>query len=366
MADRFNIDAHKLVYHPRRTADLLEAGDDWERAKSVYPLYVEISPSGACNHRCSFCAVDYVGYQTAFLNGEMMAERLPEMGRLGVKSMLCSGEGEPLLHKGINGLINNATNAEIDMAVATNGVNLNQRFIDASLPRLTWMKISLNAGTAATYAKVHGTKAKDFDRVIGNLEAAARHKREKGLACVIGAQSLLLPENAGEMAALARTCREIGLDYLVVKPYSQHLASDTRTYEKIDYGDYLHLEEALARESRDHFNVVFRAHTMKKHDIGNEGRYPVCLSTPLLWAHVMTDGKVYSCTAFLNDERFYLGNLNNESFQAIWEGERRRENFEFVRHHLDISACRVNCRMDEINRYLFDLRADRIPHVNFI
>ncbi|MDE5603044.1 MAG: radical SAM protein, partial [Helicobacter sp.] len=61
MADKFRIDSHKLIFHPLRVAKWLQAYGDWEREKSIYPIYVEISPYGACNHRCTFCGVDYMG-----------------------------------------------------------------------------------------------------------------------------------------------------------------------------------------------------------------------------------------------------------------------------------------------------------------
>ena len=47
--DPYRIDSHKLMYHPDRIAQWQTAGDEWEKAKSVYPLYVEIAPAGACN-----------------------------------------------------------------------------------------------------------------------------------------------------------------------------------------------------------------------------------------------------------------------------------------------------------------------------
>lgn len=339
------IDHHKLHFHPERVSQWREA-KTWEQAKSLYPIYVEVSPVGACNHRCTFCAVDYIGYKAVQWEGSVLRERLREMGSLGVKSVMFAGEGEPLLHKQINSIVLAAKFAGIDTSFTTNGVLLDKLEV---LSDVSWIKVSVNAGTRETYSKVHRTKEDDWNKVWSAIDRAVQRKGK----CTIGVQMVLLPENEHEWPHLYEMASSRGVDYVVLKPYSQHKFSVTHEYENY--------RNPLLCNILDKPTKLYVRDDAPSHE---PHQYEKCNATPNFWAYLMANGDLYSCSAYLLDPRFNLGSLKDKTFKEVWEGEKRRENWEFVRNDLNISECRKNCRMDKANRYLWAF--DRTEHVNFI
>lgn len=354
--DKYRIDSHKLLYHVSRV-------NDWLEGKNVYPIYAEISPSGTCNHRCTYCALDFMEYQPRFLDKEMLKERLFEMASFGLKSVMYAGEGEPLLHKDIGEIINYTKKSGIDVAITTNGVLLKKSLIEEILGKITWIKVSINGATRETYAKIHKTNPDNFDKVIEAMSYAAGLRQNKRYQCALGMQLILLPDNWNEAELLAQQARDIGMDYLVIKPYSQHPLSKTTKYRDIKYSDYLHLADKLSAFNNNSFSVIFRINTMKKWDKGQRS-YRQCLALPF-WSYIDAGGTVWGCSAYLSDERFVYGNIYKNSFKEIWEGEKRLKSIHWTEEKLDTSQCRVNCRMDEINRYLWQLK-HQPEHVNFI
>ncbi|MBI5561548.1 MAG: radical SAM protein [Deltaproteobacteria bacterium] len=354
--DEYRIDSHKLIYHPRRVAE-------WLMGEDVYPIYAELSPIGACNHRCTYCGLDYMGYNPRHLDAALLKTRLTEMAGLGLKSVMYAGEGEPFLHKDIAGIINHTKAAGIDVAVTSNGVLFTEPVCSMTLPSITWIKISCNAATPKTYAAIHRTKEEDFGRVIKNVSGAVKMRSAEGIPATIGMQLILLPENVGEAVELARIAKEIGADYLVIKSYSQHLKSITRKYQTFKYGDYLRINEELQRLSGNGFQVIFRENAMRKLE-ETRRKHERCLALPF-WTYIDAGGGVWGCSAYLGDERFLYGNINETPFERIWKGAKRTEIKRLAADELDTNQCRVNCRMDEVNRYLWDL-AHPGAHVNFI
>lgn len=354
--DKYRIDSHKLIYHIRRL-------HEWMEGQTIYPIYMEISPAGACNHRCTYCGLDFMEYQPRYIDTVLFKERLSELGQLGLKSVMYAGEGEPFLHRDMAEIINHTKDSGIDVAVATNGVLFKKEIAERILGCTEWIKISINGATADTYTKIHRCNPADFDRVIENLSCAVEVRESNSYHSTLGMQLLLLPENHHEVVALAKLARNIGADYIVIKPYSQHPRSKTTKYSSIQYSEYEYLIAELEELATDCFDVICRVHTMKKWDDGQRS-YTSCLALPF-WSYIDAGGNVWGCSVYLGDERFLYGNIYEQSFREIWEGPKRQQSLQWTEYKVDVSQCRVNCRMDEVNRYLWELK--NLPvHVNFI
>jgi MoaA/NifB/PqqE/SkfB family radical SAM enzyme len=364
MTDNYKIDSHKLIYHPSRVAQWLESRDEWEMAKKVYPIYMEVSPAGGCNHRCKFCAMDYIGYNKRTINLNDWKRIANDLATNGVKSIMFAGEGEPFLNKDINHIAKETHNIGIDVAFTTNGVLMKKRQSEAILPFTTWIKASIDAGNPKTYADIHNTKESDFYTLMRNLSTAVRLRNDNRLPCTIGGQMILLPENVDEVKPLTLICRdELGLDYLVIKPYSQHLHSNNQRYESLEYNGLRNKMESALGLSTEYFKIIYRANAFEKH-LQKAYKFRYCYSIPFYWAHVMANLDVFACSSHLLDMSFHLGNLSRNSFKEIWEGEKRKELFKKMRN-FDIRQCRINCRMTFINEYLWELTNPH-SHVNFI
>ncbi|MCX7049951.1 MAG: radical SAM protein [Candidatus Sumerlaeota bacterium] len=352
------IDSHKMMYHPDRVAS-------WLRDGTATPIYMEISPSGACNHRCKFCAKDFVGYKPTYLDGSRLASFLQEMAKAGLRSVMFAGEGEPCLNRDIAHMVRDAKAANLDVAMTTNG----SRLIEAGIPQIvdlfTWIRVSMNAGTPETYAKIHGVKETEFGRVLENLRALVKARNEHG-DTTIGVQAILLPENENELAQQAEVVREIGVDYYTVKPFNYHPKSrndPNGSYASWEPSDIEGLAIALGRLETEKFRVLFRSHAMDK-VMGKRRTYRCCHALPF-WAYLDSEGSLWACSTFLGDERFCYGNMNQQSFEQMWNGERKKALFADLEKNINVEECRWGCRMDEINQYLWELKHPG-RHANFI
>ena len=353
MAENIRMDSHKLIYHPDVVAR-------WMKGENIYPIEVEISPSGACNHRCVFCAVDYIGYQPDFLDKDIILRDISQMSKRGLKSVICSGEGEPLLNVDMPNIANGIKACGVDVAMSTNGVLFTKEKAQDCLAAFTWIRFSVASMEENSYDKLQRGKKGDLEKVKINLADAIKIKRDKKLKTTLGVQCLLMPENMMQLENMARQLKEIGVDYFTIKPYSQHLHS--KNTFKINYKEMLEFEQEIKKYATKDFSIYFRANAMEKmHQVKS---YDRCYGLPFM-THIDAKGNVWPCVAHIGRKEFCYGNIYEQTFEQIWEGEKRWQIVKEI-NALDINEiCREACRLDEINKYLCDLKNPG-EHVNFI
>lgn len=328
----YGLDTHKLMYHVDRVSR-------WLNGEEISPIFIEICPIGKCNHMCVFCAYNYTDYNGPMLEYANTMKVISELGELGVKSFDWDTEGEPLLHPNIPDFINHAKKCGIDSGVETNGVLLTEKFMEKCGHSITYIKVSVDAACNETHYKLHRGGKKDFDKIIKNVEIAVKIKT----GCTIGVQLILFKENEDEVKDLAKICRDIGVDYMVVKPFEFHPFQDNTLVHMGDVGKVLDIPGIIVK--KDTFNRVLE-----------ERDYPTCYGVNFM-SNIDCYGNVTMCTTFTGKREYNLGNIYKESFPEIWKRHPKA---------VDVQKCnRKVCRMDKQNAYLWRLKNPQ-GHDNFI
>ncbi len=358
--DRFAIDGHKLFWHLDRLAE-------WQKIRQIAPIYVEISPVSFCNHQCLFCGLDFAHNEQVVMDADILMTRIGEMAKFGVKSIMFAGEGEPLLHPRIAEIAAYAKSCGIDVSITTNGMLGSRDLWEALLPSLTWIRFSIDAATPETYAAVHGISPISFARTITSLKEAIRAKQEQDLPVTIGVQFLMIQQNITDMVTALHLYSEIGVDYLSFKPYSEHpqmLNKSGFTYSASLIDAIEKNVEAFVRLNTSMTTIIFRKAATEAYSDGVQ-RFTSCRALPF-WGYLSSRGDFYTCSVYLNDERFKVGNIYAETMKTILFGEKRKQSIAYAERELEIGhECRVNCRMARINEFLEFLNS-KPDHINFI
>lgn len=196
--------------------------------------------------------------------------------------------------------------------------------------------------------------------MLSNLQEAVRIKKEQNLQTSIGVQLLLLPDNKDELVQMGKELRKIGVDYFTIKPFLQH--PQNKHIIQVDYEEMIDLGKEVTALETENYKVYFRSQTME--NITCERGYTQCLALPFM-VYINANGDVYSCIRILGRSELKYGNLYKESFIEIWEGKHRKEVVDYLTNmNLDENCGKV-CRMNEMNKYLNELKHPG-RHVNFI
>jgi MoaA/NifB/PqqE/SkfB family radical SAM enzyme len=335
------------------------------RGDFLPPASVKLELTNFCNHDCHFCAYRRVVQDPAhkeMLPTVRVLQLIDELSAGGVKAVMFTGGGEPLLHPDLEEIFARCRARGLSHALITNGERLGT-ISDAGLEGLTWIRFSINAGDEQTYARVHGAHSRAWGRVWDQVARAA-HKERFG-RLTVGVSFVVTSWNAAGLERSAELARDAGAAYVHFRPAFR--GPDTELDRQLDareIADALERLEALERRAAG----SFRVHGIARRfiEISSPPRQHIhCRATPLV-AYVLPDGAVSICTVVRGKdfnpkvEDPFLGNLRDHSFFELWNTPRHRA----VIAGLSNSGCE-RCHFAEYNRALELVERDTL-HADFL
>ena len=359
MEDKYLMDGHKLLWH-------LDRVNQWSNGERIAPLHIDLGITTGCNIRCTYCYGALQANTPASKRFDMPKEDLLRLLKdakdIGVRSIAFIGEGENTLNDALYDALNFAGTIDLDVSLATNGVRINSARVRDLLCSLVWLRFNISAATPDSYRKIHRVKGEVFPKVLDNIKLCVDTKKEYGLETAIGLQMVVVHDNTQDIVPLAKLGRDLGVDYLVIKPCSDTYQGTIGAPTE----EYLEIEDILA-EAGSYSNDDYLV-SVKWRKMGNLGLkdFEVCHGTVFLIA-ISGNGRVFPCGHFFNfrNDEFLMGNVIDTSLKDVlfsdryWEVQKRIQS-------LDVNKdCESNCRQYYISEFLSSLKHPP-SHVNFV
>jgi len=362
--EKYRLDGHKLLYHLDR---ILE----WQKGERIAPIQIDMGLTKFCNMGCIYCVGVTQGGMTKglMIEPDAFLRFIEDCGRVGVRGIAFIGDGEPTLNPALYDAIVLAKKLGIDTGTATNGILLDMNRAHDSLRDSTFIRINLSAADSESFKKIHQSSGNNFTMLIEKIRSLVKIKKENNYDCSIGIQMVLIPENFNQIIKLAKLAAEIGVEYLQIKQ-----CSDTEYREiGINYEDYKRVENDLKEaEKLSNENYLVKVKWNKINILGETDlykggfrKYDICYGTPF-FGQISGNGKVYPCGPFFGKDRFYMGDIHEQSYYDIIKSDRYWKVHQDIIDNVDVHCdCTIGCRQDYINKFLWDLK-NPPDHVNFI
>ena len=354
-AERFRFDGHKMMHH-------LNSVMSWQKGEKFSPIHIDMGLTKFCNTACLYCyAVVQNMTKGTMIEREALLRYIEDCGRLGVRSI------------GFNPAVYDAAvlakKVNVETSMATNGVLLDMDRAHDFLRDMSWIRFNLSAGDRDSFKLVHQSAPQNFDLLVEKIRTLVKIKKENGYQCTLGLQMVLIPECFDQVLNESKLGAELGVDYFVIK----HCSDSEYKELGINYQNYLNLDKVLKEaEALSNENYVVQVKWNKIMAAGESAlykngfrKYDICHGTPFL-LQISGNGKIYPCGPFFNKERFYIGNIHENSFYDIVMSERYWNVHADIAKSVDVHKdCAIGCRQDYINKFLWDLE-NPPEHINFI
>jgi glycosyltransferase involved in cell wall biosynthesis/MoaA/NifB/PqqE/SkfB family radical SAM enzyme len=196
--------------------------------KTLWRITIDTNPED-CNLKCIMCEEhspysDFIptlfketGLKRRRMKFETVEDIFEQAEKLGVKEIIPSTMGEPLLYKEFDKIFDLAQQKNIKINLTTNGT-FPKKSVSAwaklIVPNTTDVKISWNGSTKETSEKI--MKGIDFDKAIENVKEFIKYRDEHfantGYFCRVTFQLTFMQNNMHELADIIKLAASLGVD----------------------------------------------------------------------------------------------------------------------------------------------------------
>ncbi len=205
-----------------------DSDDNVAPPQIMVPLSINLDLTTACNYRCDHCIDWDILNSGVKYNEEKLRNSLRELANHGMKSVILIGGGEPTIYPRFVEMVQYLKELGQQVAIVSNG-SRGDRLLEASrfLTEVDWIRLSLDAGTDATFQAMHKPrKPISLDEICEWVPKIkmCNPQVQVGYSFIVtwqGAtrEQISIIENIDELVMAAERARAFDFDYFSVKPF---------------------------------------------------------------------------------------------------------------------------------------------------
>lgn len=304
----------------------------------VGPLHAQIGLADPCNHRCVMCwdhppddredattALRFANVRQGVMGLEQFQRVVDDLYVMGTRRIDIVGRGEPTLHKDVAAMVAFAKSRSMYVTMTTNGSRLDPQLAEALVRAgINRLRISMNAGTAETYPKIHQTESPErfvaLKERLANLVQEKRRQRKSAPILTLG--FVISALNYHEVEQMVEVAAEIGADTVNMVHTVAREITDDLCLSKDQYAELLRLLERAQRRAADlhvETNIPTLAATVPTYFERAGGRSkPVPCYVGWYFSLILANGSVLPCCQCTSA----VGSVREQPFAQIWKSDR--------------------------------------------
>lgn len=336
------------------------------------PVAAEFDTSLSCPYNCDWCPYKEDRKKGGVLKNK--AKALAIVNKLrdsGVKLVVITGGGEPLVSKCVEDVVEHCTCNEMKVILYTNGLLLDDLRAYHLMSRgVSEIRISLDdVSSVDSYMAVHGINSSI--RYIHPMETVEKNTRKllelrarNGFSTLIGASFLVsdktLPNLKKSAETLSKWLREVGpFDYVIIRPavnYWPYINEFHNTFFNYRDDDFQMLEKAAQqfKENGVARHIFISRQRFKDLQQKSSETYRKCRASTI-WMNIGPDGEAYLCCETKHKPNLSLGNILNVSIDQLQNMALNK-----ISNEVFFNRCPVLlCKPSALNQLFSDIELER-------